>query len=192
VRYSYVEPAREVRPAAAAPGSRPGAAILKRAAQVALDDPVVPADTRRLVNAAREARPQWTFKLTHSVTLNDARNAVLHHVFVRVYGRAGEPLGYCGWTAGHTVGGHIWRDVVDPLVGGTTYRQVGITEFAAWARNQPYEPPRAQPVPRGICPACDLAEVRVKQNGIPYSHRDPATDTPCTWRVPYRLIGEAV
>jgi hypothetical protein len=189
VRYSYVEPAPVV-----APPPHLGKAtvpVLKRAELVGVDHPEVPGDARRMVVAAREARPSWVVKLTHSVTLNAAGNALVHHVFVRVYGADGEPLGYCGWSAGHTVGGHIWREIMDPDVGGTTYRQVGVTEFAAWAQARPYTPPTAQPVTRGTCPACERSEVRAKLNGIPYSHRAPATDLPCAWRIPYRLIGEA-
>lgn len=182
MRYNYVEPVREPPPWARQAGApTPAGRVLKRSSVIGDSEGAVPSEARTLIRAARDARPQWTFRLTHSVTLNEAGNSAIHHVFLRVYGRNGEPLGYCGWTAGHTIGGHIWREHVEA---GTTYRMVGVTEFAAWVKNEPYTP--YAPPPQGGCPRCAVTDVRVKTDGSPYKHKDPELGAECVWRIPLK------
>jgi hypothetical protein len=175
VRYSYVEPAREPPPWQAKPYA-PAVVqvVLKRASLVEASDPVVPAGARSLLAAAREARPSWTFALTHSVTLNEAGNALVHHVFLRVFNRHGEPLGHCGWTAGHTSGARIWNHHPDQPI---PWAFVNATEFACWVKNVPYEPPAV--VERARCPRCTALDVRIKLDGSPYKHRDPLMGMEC-------------
>ncbi len=181
MRYNYIEPSRQPPPWAKPPPIPPPSRVLKRAAPIDIGHPVVPADARTLVRAAADARPQWTIRLTHSVTLSESGRSVIDHVFLRVYGRNGEPLGYCGWTAGHTVGGHIWRGAVES---GTTYRMVGVTEFSAWLNNIPYVP--YVPPPLGLCPRCEITDVRLKTDGSPYKHKNPDLGMECAWRIPLK------
>lgn len=175
MRYSYVEPA----PVESAVLRRESATkravpILKRSAPIDVEDANVPADARRLVLDGREARPGWVFMLTHSVTLNEAGNGVVHHVFIRVYGEGGEPLGHCGWTAGHTTGGRIWNHHPERRI---PFAFVNKTEFAAWVRNEAYLPPAV--AERGPCPRCTALDVRIKKDGNPYKHKDPLSGTEC-------------
>jgi hypothetical protein len=177
MRYSYVEPSRDpppwARPASTtAPASSP---VLQRAITVDAEHPVVPAVARRLVLAGKEARPGWVFRLTRSVTLNDKGNALVHHVFLRVYGEGGEPLGHCGWTAGHTTGARVWNLHPERRI---PFAFVGLVEFSCWVENVPYEPP--PDVERGRCPKCTIDGVRLKNDGMPYKHKDPIIGMECT------------
>lgn len=187
MRYAYVTPTPQPTPRAGLPLRPALTVVLKPTAEVGHADAVVPAEARRLVLAGREAHPGWRFKLTHSVTLSDSGRHIVDHVFIRVYRRSdGEPLGYCGWTAGHTVGGRIWG--YNP---GSSLRfpMVNSSQFEAWCKGVAYLPPA--PADRGTCPVCGRGDVRVKNDGAPYAHRDQAIGNPCVWRIPHRLIERA-
>ena len=177
MRYSYVEPAREPPPWSThrKPVAAPFSTIVKRSQPVDPRDPVVPADARRLVDAGANAHPSWRLVLTHSATLNEAGSALVHHVFLRVYGEGGEPLGHCGWSAGHTTGARVWNLHPERKI---PFAFVGLDEFACWLKGIPYTPP--SPVQRGTCNRCGATDVRVKNDGNPYKHKNPDMGMECT------------